>query len=75
MALGDYPVFGEQPKHFRFEIVRDMCTDDLLLWDNDEACVVPGGRATYAHKIELFKLLRKVESGQIPITWAAYTHA
>jgi hypothetical protein len=75
MALEDYPVMGEQPNHFRFEIVRDMCTDDLLLWDNDEACIVPGGRASYACKLNLFKLQRKLDNNEIPITWAAYTHA
>lgn len=73
--LTDYPLMGEQPRHFRFEFVRDMSTDDLLLWDNDESCIVPGGRAPYADKVRLFRLCRRIESGEVPITWEAYTHA
>lgn len=72
MALTDYPFLGDQPRHFRWEICRDPLTDELVLWDNDEAIIVPGCRVPYACKLVLIKMARKLEAGLIPITWAAY---
>lgn len=72
MALTDYPVFGDQPDHFRYEMVQDF-GGKLMIWDNDEACMVPGSSYPYADKIEVFRILRRLENGTMKCTWAAYS--
>ena len=67
--LTDFPVFGEQPQHFRYEIVRDF-TDHLMVWDNDEAVMVPGSRCTYDTKLVAFHRLRACE-GLVRPAWTA----
>jgi hypothetical protein len=67
--LTDFPVFGEQPHHFRYEIVRDF-EDHLMVWDNDEAVMVPGSRCTYLDKLRAFHALDRCQHVARP-AWTA----
>jgi hypothetical protein len=59
--LTDYPCFGEQPQHFRYEIIRDY-GNMLCVWDNDECIIVPGTRYPYERKIMTHRAMRRLDA-------------